>query len=99
MHKLTDKRKERASGILAKHNGRMKISGIDAANLERELIKCWGLAYQDIKEIMIDMFDHHPEYKELSISYMKHFPSPEFSSCFQKYREEGGDIWPEKGDP
>ena len=102
MPKLTHSRLKKAKGILDKHNQRLRAEvpgDIDVSILEAELLKCWSIDLQKLKGIMIEMFDRHPEYKELAIRYMKHFPCKEFHDSFHKYQEEGGDIWLKKGDP
>ena len=102
MPRLTKKRKKKAKRILKKHNRLLETEvpgDVDPPALEADLVRCWNLDYQQLKGVIIDMFANHPEYRELAIRYMKHFPCAEFHESFHRYREEGGELWPEVGDP
>ena len=99
MHRLTDTRLRKAKGILDKHNRLLtEVSGdhLDVSLLEAELLRCWRVDLQQLKGILVDMFDRHPDYKELAIRYMIHFPCREFHESFNQYRAEAGNLMPPK---
>ncbi len=49
-------------------------------SLDLELRACWGIGYQKLKDIIRDMYDNHPEYRDLALCYMKAHPVSEFRS-------------------
>lgn len=85
MYKLTERRLEAARDILEQFRGWLYERGsFDAGYLEGQLRKCWDIGYQSLKDIMIDMFEHHPRYKYVAAWYMQHSNAPGVVSEFQK---------------
>jgi hypothetical protein len=84
MYRLTQRRKEKALDILDRYTKCLHDTrSMDAAWLERELRDVWGLGYQTLKGIMIDMLANHHEYAHLAAYYMEHSNGPGVVSEFQ----------------
>ena len=95
MHRLTQARLNKAKGILEKHKRRLQAEGMDVSMLEAELLRCWNIDLPQLKEIMVDMFNGHPDYQELAVHYIKHFSRAEFRQWFMEKNE---DLCSEKKD-
>ena len=76
MANLTVRRLEQAKEILDRHNASFLESHyLDERGLEMELRELWGLGYQELKGIMIDL-SKEQEYSLLATRYMETgFPS------------------------
>ena len=57
--------------------------------LEEKLRDRWQMGAGRFRTVIIDMFDNHPEYKDLAV-YVMDQPSPpsEYSRCLREHREE-----------
>ena len=76
MYRLTEHRKAKARDILDRYTRRLHDTrSIKVVRLELKLRKVWGLGYQALKHIMIDILANHPEYVHLAAYYMEHNPS------------------------
>lgn len=85
MHKLTEKRLEKARDILEKYRTQLYEHGSFCANgLERELRGCWDTGYRIFKEIMPDIFQNRPRYKYVAAYYMQHPKALDPCSIFKK---------------
>lgn len=50
----------------------MEKSGrIDCQRMERELRECWGIGYQELKDVILDM-SKRTEYERIAAYYMQH---------------------------
>lgn len=56
---------------------------MDAGILERELRDLWGMGYQSLKDVMIDILSNHAEYSHLAAYYMEHSNTPGVVTEFQ----------------
>lgn len=71
MARLTDRRFHSAKLILDRHNKRLlETRFLDAGGFERELRELWGMGYQELKWVMIDLCKK-PEYTLLAARYME----------------------------
>jgi hypothetical protein len=83
MATLTPKRLEQAREILDRHNAALlKRPDYDLGTMERELKEVWGLNYQSLKGIIIDL-SKRDEYALLAAKYMEH-GTPGIVSEFQR---------------
>lgn len=73
MYRLTDRRKAKARDVLDRYTRQLHDTrSIEGIRLELELRQLWGLGYQTLKDIMIDILSNHPEYVHLAAYYMEH---------------------------
>lgn len=72
---LTFRRKEQARDILDEYAERLR-NGDSMDGFESRLRKRWDMGYQNLKSVINDMFENHPEYKDIAVHYMKKSPSP-----------------------
>ena len=71
MCRLTDHRKTEAREVLDRYNQQLHDTRkICRSDLELKLRDIWGLGYQNLKGIMIDILSNHPEYEHLAAYYM-----------------------------
>ena len=76
MYKLTAMREEKATDILSKHRQAMAEHGrIITHQFEQELRECWNIGYQELKDIVIELFKR-PEYQRMAAYYMQHQNTP-----------------------
>ncbi|QDV62187.1 restriction endonuclease [Crateriforma conspicua] len=73
MYRLTEKRKREAQTVFDKYTRDLHDHRwINTTRLEAELRSIWDLGYQEIKDVMIDMAEHHTELTHLSAFFMEH---------------------------
>ena len=86
MANLTDHRKVQAREIFDRYNRELHDTGaIENFRLESELLQLWGISYQSLKPIMIDIVRNHPEYEHLAVYYMERSGSAGVVSEFQRH--------------
>lgn len=85
MFTVTDRRLEMAKPILDTYAARLVDPGsFDAGELERELRDVWGTGYREIKDAMIALYKHQPEYSRVAEHYMRtHMPEGMMVSEFK----------------
>ena len=89
MYTLTDRRFQQAEAILENYRNCLNKSlKYDTHAFEMELRECWGVGYQEIKELLIDLIKKHSTYRDLALYYMQfqNVPGPvsEFHSTLAK---------------
>jgi HJR/Mrr/RecB family endonuclease len=85
MYRLTELRKSQAREALDRYTRQLHDSrAIIAGQFEHELRQLWGLGYQSVKDIMIDILSNHAEYAHLAAYYMEHSNAPGVVSEFQQ---------------
>ena len=86
---LTFRRKEQAKDILDEYAARLR-DGEDMNGFESRLRECWNMGYQSLKPVIVDMFENHPEYKDIAVHYMKASPGPpvEFRKSLDQFLVE-----------
>jgi len=72
MYRLTKHRKAKARDVLDRYTRQLHDTRSMEGRLELELRQLWGLGYQALKFIMIDIVVNHPEYAHLAAYYMEH---------------------------
>ena len=73
MYRLTPLRKSQAQDVLDRYTKYLHDARVfECRALERELGDLWGLGYQTLKDIMIDVVSNHTEYVHLAAYYMEH---------------------------
>jgi|LGOV01.1.fsa_nt_gb HJR/Mrr/RecB family endonuclease len=83
MYHLTEHKKIKARDVLDRYTRHLHDHrSMDAGGLERELRQLWGLGYQTLKDIMIDILSNHQEYAHLAAYYMEHSNAPGVVSEF-----------------
>lgn len=101
-YKLTERRLEAVRPILEKYRKLLhKSHHIDPGMLERELRDCWGIGYQALKGIIIDLAKMG-RYRLVAAYYMQHqnVPGPvaEFKKPLaQLYGTRGYDHFDKEG--
>ena len=94
---LTFRREEQAKDILDEYAVRLR-EGKSMNDFESRLRKRWDMGYQNLKPVIIDMFENHPEYKDIAVHYMKASPGPpvEFHRSLDEFLVElshkGGEL-------
>ena len=83
MYRLTKRRKEKAREILDRYTQQLYNQRSIDGPLERELRELWKVGYQELKWIMIDMLEKHPEYAHLAAHYMEYSNGPGVVMEFQ----------------
>lgn len=96
MASLTEPKFKKAKHILDKYNEQLhRTHELHDTQLEHELREIWGIGYQELKGIMIDL-SRLPDYQLLAVRYMESgFPGvvSEFKSTLAKiYGMEDFDI-------
>lgn len=75
MYKLTENRLRAAHAILEKYRDALyETQGIRCMDFEHELRDCWGVGYQSLKDIIIDL-SKLDRYEHLAAYYMQ-FQNP-----------------------
>ena len=75
MYRLTKHMKAKARDVLDQYTRQLHDTRSMEGGLEPELRQLWGLGYQALKYIMIDIVLNHPEYAHLAAYYMDSNPS------------------------
>jgi hypothetical protein len=84
VYKLTKRRLDAAEPILEKYRSHLhKSRHMQSMVLERELRDCWGIGYQELKDIIIDLAKTD-RYRLVAAYYMQHQNAPGPVSEFQK---------------
>ncbi len=84
MYRLTERRKSKAREVLDRYTRQLHDSrAIPSDLLERDLRQLWGIGYQELKDVMIDILSNHPEYAHLAAYYMEHSNGQAVVSEFQ----------------
>lgn len=84
MYRLTDRRLASARPILQRyHDQLMKHHSIVVSKLEQELRDLWGIGYQELKDVIIDMVKKNT-FPELAVYYMEHSPGAGVVCEFQR---------------
>lgn len=85
MYRLTEPRKAKAREVLDHYTRQLHDRHAMAEmQLEHELRHIWGLGYQTLKDIMIDIAANHSEYAHLAAYYMEHSNALGVVSEFQE---------------
>jgi len=76
VYKLTELRLEAATEILDRYRAQLhKSHHMESRSLERELRDCWGVGYQALKWIMMDLLKTD-RYRLVAAYYMQHQNPP-----------------------
>jgi hypothetical protein len=76
MANLTQRRFEKAKPLLDKYREQLHSTGhTSAEDLEHELRECWGVGYQELKQIIIDL-SKRDHYRYLAACYMENSNAP-----------------------
>ncbi len=85
MYRLTEHRKEKARDVLDRYTRQLHDTrSIAVVRLELELRQVWGVGYQTLKHILIDILANHPEYAHLAAYYMEYSNASGVVSEFQR---------------
>ena len=84
MYKLTDRRLKKAEPILEKYRTELHGRGDFMVRVfERELRDCWGLGYQELKDIFKQL-SKMARYRYLATYYMENSNAPTVASEFKR---------------
>lgn len=93
MYKLTESRLKKAEPVLERYRAELiEVGCFSASAFERELRDIWKIGYQDLKDVMLDMYREHDRYQHVALHYMEHSSSPGVVTEFKRTLAEAYGI-------
>ena len=73
MYRLTDRRLAKAKQLLEGYRSNLAEHGrFNVSVMDHELKEIWNIGYQELKGVIIDMFENHERYRYVAVYYMEH---------------------------
>ena len=84
MYRLTDQRLAKAKHLLEEYRGKLAEHGrFNVTTLDHELKQLWDIGYQELKDVIEDMYKKHSRYQYVAVYYMEHSNDTGVVSEFQ----------------
>ena len=73
MYRLTDRRLAKAEQLLEQYRSELVEHGrFNVTAMDHELKDLWNIGYQELKDVVVDMYKNHDRYKYVAVYYMEH---------------------------